>query len=110
MALLQKNANRHSCDVGTEKFVIDNIDAILCEEGDFSRLDESELMQFNDLLDAKNPNDFVNNLRRELQKDLKLSSSRPHFERLLALLKDQQEENCGLVLANEELTRNLTLA
>lgn len=88
MLLLEKNTKRHSCDFGAKELVIENIDAILCEEGDLSYLDESELIQFKDLINIRNGNDYVANLRREIYKDIKfVSNNKTQIEKLFILIR-----------------------
>lgn len=92
MLLLEKNTKRHSCDFGAKELVIDNIDPILCEEDDLSYLDESELIQFKDLVSLRNGGDYVSNLRREIYKDFKfVSNNKTQIEKLFILIRDLKD-------------------
>lgn len=68
--------------------MIDNIEAIGCEDGDRSYLDESALIQFKELLTVKNASDYVASLRREIYRDFKfISNNKTQIEKLFIVIK-----------------------
>lgn len=102
MQQLQKNVKRHNYDFGTKELVIDNIESIGCEDDDRSYLDESALIQFKELLSAKNANDYVTSLKREIYKDFKfISNNKTQIEKLFIVIKQLKDENCQLHKINE---------
>lgn len=86
--------------------MIENIDAIVCEEGETSYLDESELIQFKDLISLKNGNDYVQSLRREIYRDFKfVSNNKTQIEKMFIIIRDLKDENIAMNLKNDDLSK-----
>jgi len=63
--VLEKNYRHHSYNIGESELSIDNIEVISCKED--SKLDESSMWNFMEILDNESYQEQINSVRKEIK-------------------------------------------
>lgn len=63
--VLEKNYRHHSYNIGESELSIDNIEVISCKED--SKLDESSMRNFMEILDNESYQEQINSVRKEIK-------------------------------------------